>query len=265
MGNESWPTGRNIVSYSEVSTWASCGYRHKLAFIDKIAIEQNWIHADYGKCLHNSIEKYLKDRAIDIEEFSKNLQDVWKTKNYPDYDTWNKWGITCLNSLPEWMDNQFPNWELIGSELRLEENIPEEDLIKFKGFIDCIVKVPLNQEKTKWKIWIIDWKTSGARGWDRKKRSDPLVLSQLFLYKSYLMQILDLTSREIGTSFVLLKKGAKPGNCIERIVVSSGPKSLEKANKMVKDMIATVRSKRFLKNKYNCKWCPYFDTVHCTK
>jgi hypothetical protein len=263
--NEPFPTGKNTVSYSEVSTWASCAYRHKLAFIDKIAIEQNWIHAKYGTALHKGVENYLKNKVLDLEAFSLDLKDVWEKENYPDYETWNSWGTTCLSALPEWMDSQFPDWELVGVELRLEENIPQEDQIKFKGFIDCIIRVPLNKEKTKWKTWIIDWKTAGARGWDREKRSDELVLSQLYLYKSYIMQMFGGESREIGTAFVIMKKGSKKEKCIDFIPVSSGPKSMEKANKMVSSMIASVRKGKSFKNKYACKWCPYADTAHCTR
>lgn len=263
--SESFPTGKSTVSYSEVSTWASCAYKHKLSYIDKIQIEQNWIHAKYGTALHAGIEHYLKNKVLDLQSFSDNLKSVWESEKYPDYETWNSWGVTCLSALPQWMEEQFPNWEFVGVELKLEENIPEEDLIKFKGFIDCIIRVPLNQEKTKWKTWIIDWKTAGPRGWDRQKKSDPLVLSQLYLYKSYFMQMFGGESREVGTAFVLMKKGVKSEKCIERFNVSSGPKSMENAHKMVKNMISSVRLKKFYKNKHNCKWCPYLNTTHCIK
>lgn len=265
MSEDAWPTGKNTISYSEVSTWNTCAWKHKLSYIDKIQTEQNWIHARFGTVLHNCVEHFLKTNTLDITSSLKELKNVWKEEGYDDYEKWAGWLEVCMADFPQWIASEFPEYEVIDLEMRLNEDIPEEDLVKFKGFIDCILKVPLNKEKTKWKIWIIDWKTGPAYGWIRSKREDKNVLSQLYLYKSYVMQKFGYTSREVGTAFVIFKKGAKPGKSIDRFNVSAGPKSLESANKMVKRMLSSVRQKKFFKNKYNCRWCEFADTEHCIR
>jgi len=259
-----FPTGKPHVSYSEVSCWTSCGWKHKLSYVDKVPIpDQDWIHAEFGTHVHNGVEKYLKDRVMDIASVEEAIEKQWIEKGRKEIKKWKTWARNILTDFPDWINSQFPGWELLGAELPLYEEIPEEEFIKFKGFVDCMIRVPLNEEKTKWKIWILDWKTGPAYGWRRDKLENDLVLAQLWLYKSYIIRKLEVSSREIGCAFVVLKKGAKPGSTISRYDISVGPKPMEKGEKMVKSMVNGVRKGKFLKNKYSCEWCDYKKAGIC--
>ena len=68
------------------------------------------------------------------------------------------WAQNSVNALPQWMDENFPQWETVSAEEMLYEEMQDLPL-KFKGYIDCIIKVP---QKTagKWKYYILDWKTA---------------------------------------------------------------------------------------------------------
>jgi hypothetical protein len=44
-----------------------------------------------------------------------------------------------------------------------------------------------------------------------------------------------------------------------------GPKPMEKGEKLVKDMVNGVRRGKFMKNKYNCEWCDFAKSGHCTR
>ena len=258
-----FPTGKPHVSYSEVSCWTQCGWKHKLAYIDKVQIpDQDWIHANFGTHVHNGVENYLKTRSMDIDSVTNAIRKEWEEKKRGEVEKWTKWAVNILTDFPGWLEKNFPGWELIGAELPLSEDIPDE-LLKFKGFIDCIIKVPLNEEKTKWKIWILDWKTGPAYGWRREKLEDTLVLAQLWLYKRFLMNKLDLKSRDISCAFVVLKKGAKIGSTISQYNISIGPTPMEKGEKMLKNMIAGVKKNKFFKNKYSCEWCDYKKAGIC--
>lgn len=263
MSNE-FPTGKPHVSYSEVSTWHSCGWKHKLAYVDKVPLPaQDWIHADFGTHVHFGVENYLKTRVMDIPAVIQLIQDDWLKNNRPEVEKWCKWATNILTDFPSWLETEYPGWELLGAELPLYEDIPEEEVLKFKGFIDSIIRVPLNDEKSKWKIWILDWKTGPARGWGRDKLENELVLAQLWLYKSYLLRKLDLQSRDVACAFVILKKGAKPGSTISKYDISIGPKPMERGEKMVKSMVNGVRAGKFLKNKYSCEFCDYRKAGIC--
>ena len=258
-----FPTGKPHVSYSEVSCWTLCGWKHKLSYIDKVPLPpQDWIHANFGTHVHAGVENYLKTRVMDIQPVLDAIATQWAEMNRPSVEKWQSWAKNILEQFPSWLEENFAGWELLGAELALYEDIPNE-IIKFKGFVDCLVRVPLNKEKTRWKVWILDWKTGPAYGWRRDKLEDPLVLAQLFLYKDYLLRKLELNSREVGCAFVVLKKGAKVGNCIVRYDVSAGPKSLEAGAKIVRNMVSGVRKGKFIKNKYACEWCDYRKAGIC--
>jgi len=262
--NNQFPTGKPHVSYSEVSTWHSCGWKHKLTYVDKVPLPaQDWIHADFGKHVHFGVENYLKSRTMNIPAVIQLIQDDWLKNNRPEVEKWCKWATNILTDFPSWLDTEYPGWELLGAELSLYEDIPGEEVIKFKGFVDSVVRVPLNEEKTKWKVWILDWKTGPAGGWRRDKLESDLVLAQLWLYKSYLLRQLGLQSRDVACAFVVLKKGAKPGSTISKYDISVGPKPMERGEKMVRSMINGVRSGKFLKNKYSCDFCDYRKAGIC--
>lgn len=260
-----FPTGKPHVSYSEVSCWTACGWKHKLTYVDKVPLpDQDWIHANFGTHVHAGVENYLKTRTMNIETVTQAIEKEWIEKGRKEIEKWKTWAHNILTDFPGWMDENFPGWELLGAELSLYEDIPEEESIKFKGFVDCVIRAPLNEEKTRWKVWILDWKTGPAYGWKREKLEDDLTLAQLWLYKSFLTRKLDVNSREMGCAFVVLKKGAKPGSTISRYDISVGPKPMEKGEKMVRNMVTGVRKGKFIKNKYSCEWCDYRKAGICT-
>ena len=70
--------------------------------------------------------------------------------------------------------------------------------------------------------------------------------------------------KDIRCGFILLKRGAKPGKVCELVKVSVGPKTLERAVKIMNSMIKMVKKGFNLKNRNSCNYCPYKDTEHCT-
>jgi len=107
----------------------------------------------------------------------------------------------------------------------LYEEIAGQD-IKFKGFVDAMIKA--KNKRGLWCLWILDWKTSGPRGWSSDKRRDVLVQSQPVLYKNFCSQKFEIDPKDIKCGFVVLKRGLKPNKACELIEVSAGPKTLEK-------------------------------------
>jgi hypothetical protein len=148
----------------------------------------------------------------------------------------------------------------VSAEEMLYEEIEGKD-IKFKGFIDVVIKVP--RKKGTWKHWILDWKTSKAYGWDRRKKQDFLVQAQIILYKHFWATKNDIPMRDVGCGFILLKRGGKPGKMCDLVTVSGGPKAIDKSTKMVRNMIGMVRKGMSLKNRDSCMFCVYKDTEHC--
>ena len=182
----------------------------------------------------------------------------WKyTHNY--IDDWLAWSETALLGIQGFMNKNYPDWQFVSAEEQLYEKI--DDSMNFKGFIDGIIKYKKGKKD---KYVIIDWKTAGPRGWDRYKRSDIKTTAQLMLYKYYWGAKNGIKYRDIACHFVLLRKGIKtPEKVCQIVEVSAGDKSMIKANKMVKNMLTSVRNGRFLKNRNSCKFCPFLSTQYC--
>ena len=274
--NPGFPTGKKHVSYSEVRSWKECPYRHKLQQIDKIDMFKPSPYLDFGTNVHTGCESFLNSGQIPREELLQNIRDAWDANGFEDPEwvkrqpgwykyhpvqEWCTWASNMWDDVPDFLDKTFPGWIPVKAEEELYEPITGKDL-SFKGFIDVVIKVP--RKNGTYKYWILDWKTSKSYGWDRRKKRDPLVQAQIILYKYYWATKNDVPLKDVGCGFVLLKRGGKPGNMCELVPVSAGPKALERANKMVANMVSAVRRGFFIKNRNACKFCDYHNTVHCT-
>tara|TARA_B100000674_G_scaffold496716_1_gene527823 strand:+ start:4236 stop:5030 length:795 start_codon:yes stop_codon:yes gene_type:complete len=263
--------------------WKECPWRHKLVHIDKVSEFEPSVHLDYGTILHEGIENFLKTGEMDIDSVLNELEKTWQERGYDSpeniekqvlaakqqgwtykHNTIDEWKVSAFNSLsrlPSFMDENFENWKTIEAEHQLYEEIKGASGEKFKGFIDAIILTEKNGKK---KAWIIDWKTSSARGWNRQKRQDFLMQAQLMLYKSFWAEKMSLRSRDISCGFVLLKKNTPENKAVELIKVSAGPAVMEKSQKMVRSAIKGIKSGLLLKNREACRFCEFKGTQHCT-
>ena len=275
ISNINFPTGKKHISYSEVRCWKECSYRHKLQHIDKIDLGQPSPYLDFGTAVHEGCEGYLRSRIIPRQKLLKDIRDAWKkygfdnpewVKKQPGWytyepvDVWCQWAENMWNDVPEFLDKTFPNWETVSAEEMLYEPIEGRD-INFKGFIDGIIKVP--RKNGTYKYWILDWKTAKSYGWDRRKKQDFLTQAQIVLYKYYWATKNNIPLKDIGCGFVLLKRGGKPGNMCDLLKISTGPKMIDKARRMVGNMTSIVRKGLFLKNRESCRFCEYYQTQYC--
>ena len=73
------------------------------------------------------------------------------------------------------------------------------------------------------------------------KKQDFLIQSQIILYKHFWATKNNIPLKDVGCGFILLKRGAKPGNVCELVPVSVGPKSIERSTKIMRNMINMFR------------------------
>ena len=235
----------------------------------------------YGTIVHDACEHFLKTKELKIDEVKQKITEAWNEHGFDSDDfiilqtnraelqgwkykhnkikDWLQWAETSLLSLPTFLDENFPNWELVSAEEPLYEQIQNKET-KFKGYIDCIIKIPYKDD---YKYWVLDWKTASGRGWSLDKQRDFKVQAQVILYKDYWGRKNNIKLSNIQCGFVLLKKVKTVGKSCQLIKVSSGPKNLEKSQKMVSSMISTVTKKMFLKNRESCMFCEFKGTEFC--
>jgi hypothetical protein len=269
------------ISYSELKQWKECSWRHKLLYIDKIQTFEESPHLHYGTIIHDACEHYLKTRELKIDEVKVKIKSAWDEHGFDSDDfivlqsnraklqgwnykhskikEWLIWAENSLLSLPVFLEETFPKWEIVSAEDALYESINNFDT-KFKGYIDCIIKIPYKED---YKYWIIDWKTSSGRGWSIEKQRDFLIQSQVILYKYFWGTKNSIALKNIQCGFVLLKKVKKINKSCQLLKVSSGPKSIEKSSKIIRNMLKSLDSKMYLKNRDSCKFCDFNNTSYC--
>jgi len=149
-------------------------------------------------------------------------------------------------------------WTLVGAEESLMEGIPDSRVegYNFKGFIDVILKDGNGH------YHIIDWKTC-SWGWDARKKNNTLYVRQLVLYKHYYAKKHGLSPRTISTHFGLIKRTAKKGR-VEIFRVTSGERKTKNSLDFLSKALYNIKRGRRIKNRLSCKYCPYYETEHCT-
>jgi hypothetical protein len=163
------------------------------------------------------------------------------------------------DDVPAFMDAEFPGWQFVSAESKLYEPIGETG-VAFKGFIDGVIIAAGKRGEPL--TWIIDWKTSN-RGWFRDKREDFTTKMQLILYKNYWSKREEEKLKDVRCAFVILKKNAKAGEHCELFPVSVGEVTVKRSLQQIGNMVSSVKRGMSIKNKNNCKWCDFKETVHC--
>lgn len=267
-----------------------CPYRHHLSYVLGVKTEDVSHHLDYGTIVHDSIEGYLLTGKMSVETCLTKLSEAWDKKDFDgnEYvslqesrareagwkyqhetlEDYQKYARTCLEALPEFLEKEFGEWELVSAEELINEetkhDLDPDTKIYFKGYVDAIIKSrKAGARGAKEKYWILDWKTASAGGWRREKRESMGTWGQIALYKKYWSERQSVPLKDVGCSFILLKKNGKPARCIDRIDVSVGPVAIEKVEKQLSNMVDAVIASRQIKNRSSCRFCDYRGTEHC--
>lgn len=268
-------TNRKYVSFSEFKVWSECSWRHRLLYVQGLKIFGHNIYTDYGSLVHDVSEIYLRTRVMDIDGAVQSLRAIWKKRGYPtvpewpdyapsDFSYWEENLRATLEAIPTFMDENFPGWEFVDAESELDEPIVDELIddqkLRFKGYVDVIIRV--KNKSGKWIYWILDWKTTSKRGWDRLKLFNKFVIMQVVLYKFFWSTKHNVPIEDIRCGYVLLRRDVTK-NRIKFLDVSAGPKMIEKSRKWLRSMIKMVSEGRALKNRYACTYCEFKDTEYC--
>lgn len=272
MAQQLLPTGKPHISFSEISDWMECSWRHKTKHVLKINVFRPSIHLTFGTATHAVVENFLNKKEIDLEIAGKIIDaDKERYKDVEEFQLLDREKLLesvkkIMDDLPEFMEEHFPRWEFVRAEENLYEDLKQffeaHEGISFKGFIDCIIKVPGKKEGD-FLYWIIDWKTAN-RPWALDKIKDSRVRMQLVLYKKFWATKHNIPLKQIRCGFATLLKSGKPGKLCKLIPISVGEKSAEKSMNVLNNSLASIKRGTAIKNRNSCRWCDYRDTEHCT-
>tara|TARA_Y100000593_G_C4255480_1_gene309423 strand:+ start:281 stop:1069 length:789 start_codon:yes stop_codon:yes gene_type:complete len=260
---------RKHISFSELKIWDECPYKHKLIYIDEI---KNFLGNEYtafGTAVHEVCEKSV---LKEIDRNFNSLNECFDSKFIEEIKLLTEKNVELNKKLIKDMRTQahtllpyiipslienFGDYEVYSAEEEIYEPLEGTEL-KFKGYIDLIIKTPDN------KYHVIDWKTC-SWGWDSKKKSDRMTSYQLTLYKHFFARKHGIDPDNIETHFALLKRTAKT-NKVEIFRVTSGRKKTENAINLLEKAIYNIENNNHIKNKLSCTsgyGCEFFNTKYC--
>ena len=248
------------ISYSELKTWAECPYKRKLSYQDRVKKFVGNQFTAFGRALHFLCENLVYDKVDDPEDFfnlsfEKELEAIGLDEDKLIKDMREQALLITPQIMPQLIQN-FGEYQVFSVEEKLYEDIGDSDTgYKFKGFIDLVIKT------SDGKYHIIDWKTC-SWGWDAKKRSDKYITYQLTLYKKYFCQKHNIDPKKVETYFALLKRTAKKDN-VEVFRVTSGPRKIENATKLLTTALIHISRGNHVKDRRSCTGCEYRKTEFC--
>lgn len=248
------------ISYSELRVWKECTFKHKLIYVDKVDHFLANEYLAFGTAIHKACEEGIQDPNVNLEKVFEEtfLKEISKVKDIKEsvVSAFLEQGKQLCPEIFPALKEQFPEFEVISVEEQLYENIREfkSDDMKFKGFIDLVIKTPDN------KYHIIDWK-SCSWGWDMKKKTDKMMAYQLSFYKNYFAKKHNIDLKNIETYFILLKRTAKK-NKVEILRISNAEKRIQNSITLLETAVKNINKKRYIKNKLSCRRCHLYK-VHC--
>lgn len=210
------PIKKKQISFSQFSTYFSCGYKWYRDYILKDKKFEENLNMSMGSAVHFAIQTYLtllyneseiKAEAFDIVEcFVKSFRGEITKKGIKSSEEEIQEFITDGSDilrefiLPENRKRYFPRekYELLGIEMALNE--PIFNNLNIVGFLDLVLK-----EKMTGNIKIVDFKTS-TRGWTASEQEDFTKLAQLRLYKALYSKKHNLPLNKIQVEFFILKR-----------------------------------------------------------
>jgi hypothetical protein len=248
------------ISFSALKDWNFCAWYHKLTRIDGIGGFEGNAYTAFGNAIHEVCEKKLLKEEVNeddmfIRRFEHFLGQLNEEQDEKLVEEMRAQGKAILPEIEDALKDYFGEYEVLGSEIPLDEPIEDEDEFIFKGYIDGVVATPDG------KVHIFDWKTC-SWGWDAKRRNSPMTTYQLTLYKHYFARKMDIDPKNVETHFALLKRTSNK-NRVEFFRVTSGPRKTENALKLLKKALYNIKNKRYIKNRLSCRSCAFNKTEHC--
>jgi len=214
------PSKNKHISYSQLSSFATCQKQWYLTYVKNLAPYDPSIHAVFGTAMHETIQSWLETMyhgkvkdAMDMnldQLLYDNMIKAYKAQkaqnSHEHFSTTDEltqfWldGKHILNYLKKKRGGYFSTktMQLAGIETLLYQELRPG--VKFKGFIDLVFYHPNNDSWT-----IMDIKTSTS-GWSDFAKKDDKKISQILLYKEFFSKQFDIPIDKISVEYFILKR-----------------------------------------------------------
>jgi hypothetical protein len=287
------PSKNKHISYSQLSSFATCQRQWYLQYVQKLAPYQPSVHAVFGTAMHETIQTWLETMyhgkvkdAMDMNldnllyhNISKAYKSTKAMNSHQHFSTDTEltqfWidGKHILNYLKKKRGTYFSTKTMVlaGVETLLYQELRPG--VQFKGFIDLVFYHPLADTWT-----IMDIKTSTS-GWRDEAKKDEKRIAQILLYKEFFAQQFDIDIEKIDVEYFILKRRvpkdaeyAAMERRVQTFTPPSGKIKRGKALSMMKDFVETAINqngeyidKDYPTNpsKWGCNFCAFKEMRIC--
>ena len=214
------PSKNKHISYSQLSSFATCQKQWYLTYVKKLAPYQPSIHATFGTAMHETIQTWLEvlyhDKvktatemdldALLYENMIKAYTSTRAQNSHQDFSNTDEmqmfWldGKHILDFLKKKRGGYFSTTGiyLAGVETLLYQELRPG--VMFKGFIDLVF---YDERIDEWTI--MDIKTSTS-GWNKFAKEDDKKKAQILLYKEFFSKQFDIPLDKINVEYFILKR-----------------------------------------------------------
>ena len=214
------PSENKHISYSQLSSFATCPRQWYWTYVKNLAPFQPSIHATFGTAMHETIQSWLETlyhdkvkTAMDMnldQLLYDNMIKAYKSQkaqngheHFSNQDEMTQFwldGKHILNFLKKKRGGYFSTKKvhLAGIETLLYHELRPG--VKFKGFIDLVF---YSEVLDKWTI--VDIKTSTS-GWRDNAKKDLKKIAQILLYKKFFSEQFNIPIEKIDVEYFIVKR-----------------------------------------------------------
>ena len=252
------PKTNKHISYSQLSSFATCQKQWYLTYVKRLAPYQPSIHAVFGTAMHETIQSWLdvlyNDKVKTANEMDldallyENMIKAYKRqktqnghKHFTNQEEMNMFfidGKHILNFLKKKRGGYFTTKGvyLAGIETLLYQELRPG--VVFKGLIDLVF---YDERVDKWTI--MDIKTSTS-GWSKFAKNDDKRKSQILLYKEFFSRQFNIPVDKINVEYFILKRKvpreadfASMQKRVQEFRPADGPRKMKQAVDLMENFV----------------------------
>ena len=252
------PRANKHISYSQLSSFATCEKQWYLTYVKKLAAYQPSIHAVFGTAMHETVQTWLEvlyhDKVKTANELDldallyQNLIKAYKSQkaqntheHFTTQEELNLFYIDGKNILNFLKKKRGGYFSTKGVYLAGIETLLYQELrpgVKFKGLIDLVF---YDERVDEWTI--MDIKTSTS-GWNSYAKTDDKKKAQILLYKEFFSRQFDIPLDKIKVEYFILKRKvpkdaefASMQKRVQEFRPADGPRKMKQAVNLMENFV----------------------------
>lgn len=221
---------RNL-SYSQITEWNSCAFRHNLSYNLGYRPKENAIPLLLGTFIHEALAALIlqQDPRVAVEEVAQTSIDSIESPIVADLiQSTKEQGLEIADRTDDWMGISAGHWKTVnfsghGPMVEHKFSMPIEGWKGYVGVVDWVA-----ENRSTGKIWLIDWKTRGRMADPRSEEVNLQLMSYLYVLRYYGLEVDGAAIVQILSKLPVQPKVNKDGS-MSRAAITSDWSTYEKA------------------------------------